>query len=279
MAAQQELTIETYRRQYDEFFGRLPVDEAAQITKVVAGGVPAVRIRYRDDAARHILFLHGGGYICGNPEGAASVAALLAQIADATVVLPRYRLGPEHAHPAAVDDAVTAYRSMLGRGIHPSRITVVGESAGGGLALSAVIELVRTGLAPAALAVWSPLADLDLSAIGTKTNSGSDPMVTEAVLTMVVRAYLQGQDPRTPSASPLHADLTGLPPLLIQVGGRDALLDDATQLAECAKAAGVEVSLEICDGQPHVFQYLAAKRAVAHDAVARTAAFAVAHTC
>src|SRR5271170_7486547 len=156
MAAQPELTIESYRRLYDEFFARLPVDQAAEIAPVAAGGVPAVRIRYRDDAARHILFVHGGGYICGNPEGAASVAALLAQVADAEVLLPRYRLGPEHAHPAAGEDVVAAYSSMLGRGVDPGRITVMGESAGGGLALSAVIELVRAGLAPAALVTWSP---------------------------------------------------------------------------------------------------------------------------
>lgn len=281
MTARSELTIESYRRSYDEFFGKLPVDPAARLTPVDAGGVRAVRIRYRDKASRasrHVLFVHGGGYICGNPEGAASVAALLAATADADVLLPRYRLGPEHAHPAAVEDVVAVYRWMLEQGIDRDRIAVVGESAGGGLALSVVLEFVRAGSPPAAVVTWSPLADLDLRSVATKTNAGSDPMVTEEVLNMSVQAYLQGQDPRTPSASPLYADLTGLPPLLIQAGSREALLDDSRQLAVLAESAGVQVTLEVADGQPHVFQYLAYKRAEARDAVSRTADFIVAHT-
>jgi acetyl esterase/lipase len=284
LTLQPELTVEIQRRRYDEFFSRLVVDPSAEVGAIDDGPVPALRIRYRADAPRHILFVHGGGYVCGHAEGASSVAALLAREADAEVLLPRYRLAPEHPHPTAVQDVVAMFRWLLAGGVDgevvdPARVAVVGESAGGGLALAAVGELVRAGTPPAALVTWSPLADLDLTGLTGKSNIGSDPMVTEAVLNLSVAAYLQGQDPRTPSASPVYAELAGFPPLLIQVCANEGLLDDSTLLAANARAAGVPVTLEIADGQPHVFQYLAARRPEALAAVERTAAFVVAHTC
>jgi len=273
-----ELTVEIQRRRYDEFFAKLVVDPSAEVTAVEDGPVPALRVRYRPDAPRHILFVHGGGYVCGHPEGASSVAARLARSADAEVLLPRYRLAPEHPHPAAVQDVVATFRRLVAAGADPARVAVVGESAGGGLALAVVGELVRAATPPAALVTWSPLADLELTGLSGRSNIGSDPMVTEAVLRLSAASYLQGQDPRTPSASPLYAELAGFPPLLIQVGGREGLLDDSTRLAANARAAGVPVTLEIADRQPHVFQYLASRRPEALAAVERTAAFVVAHT-
>jgi acetyl esterase/lipase len=273
-----ELTVETRRREYDELFGRLPVDPDAEITAVPAGPVDGLRIRFRADAPRHILFIHGGGYFSGNPEGASSVAALLARDADAEVLAPRYRLAPEHPHPAAVEDVVGVYRELLDRGVDPARLAIVGESAGGGLSLVLAVELVRLGIPPAAVVVWSPLGDLDASRAPGKTNAGQDPMCTLPVLTMLMEAYLGGRDPRMPTASPIHADLTGLPPLLIQVGEREALLDDATLLAANARAAGVDVTLEVAERQSHVFQYWSARRPEARAAITRSAEFVIRHT-
>ena len=153
-----------------------------------------------------------------------------------------YRLAPENPFPAAVEDAVTAWRWMLAQGLDPKRCAIAGDSAGGGLTLATLIALRDRGIPlPGAAALLSPWADLAGTGASVKTKAAEDPMVTEAGLRMMAEAYLGGADARDPLASPLYAKLSGLPPLLIQVGSAEILLDDATRVAERAKAAGVEV--------------------------------------
>jgi acetyl esterase/lipase len=169
-----------------------------------------------------------------------------------------YRLAPEHPHPAAVEDAVAAVRFAYAAGLAPSRVAVGGDSAGGGLALATLLGLrdERAPL-PAAGVCISPWTDLSGSGDSLRANAELDPMVDEDDLRLMASAYLAGRDARAPLASPLFADLRGLPPLLVQVGTAEVLLDDATRLAERARDAGVDVQLEVWEDMIHVWHAFA----------------------
>jgi epsilon-lactone hydrolase len=226
---------------------------------VNAGGVAAEWITAPGAAADRVVFyLHGGGYVLGSINTHRDLIGRISRAAQARVLALNYRLGPEHPFPAAVDDAVAGYRYLIESKCNPARVVVAGDSAGGGLTVAALVAIRDAGLpAPAAGVCMSPWVDLEAKGDSMTTRSQADPVVQREGLIGMAQAYLAGKDPRTPLASPLHADLKGLPPLLIQVGDAETLLDDSTRLAERARAAGVQVKLEVWPEMIHVWQLFA----------------------
>jgi acetyl esterase/lipase len=274
------LNIDDFRRFWDATFAQQPVADDAVIEEVSAGGVRALEISIRSqEPQRQLLLFHGGGYMCGNPEGVRDLGTRLARSARARVLAPDYRLAPENPFPAAVEDARSVYRFLLERGGAPERLAVIGESAGGGLAVALLLALKEEGLPlPAAAVTISAWVDMTVSGATITTKADVDPIASDESLRMSAMAYLQGQDPTTPLASPLHGDLAGLPPLLIQSGSEEVLLDDSTRLADRALAAGVDVTLEVADGLPHVYQYFASFLPEAQLAIDRAGEFITKHT-
>lgn len=210
------------------------------------------------DPSRAILYLHGGGYVIGSIETHRALAARLSQASGSRVLLIDYRLAPEHPHPAAVEDSVAAYRWLLDKGISPAKIALAGDSAGGGLTAAALVAIKDAGLKmPAAGVCISPWVDMEGIGESMTSKAGEDPLVQKEGLVQMATAYLSGQDPKTPLAAPIYADLHGLPPLLIQVGTAETLLSDATRLADRARAAGVDVTLRPWDNMVHVWHLFA----------------------
>lgn len=207
---------------------------------------------------RTILYLHGGGYVIGSPASHRDMASAIADAAQARVLILDYRLGPEHPFPAAVDDALAAYRGLLQDGCEARSLFIAGDSAGGGLTLATLLSAKQEGLPlPAAGICLSPWVDLTLESGTMTSKAADDPLLTSAALRWMRDQYLAGQDPKSTLASPLFADLSGLPPLLIQVGSEEILLDDSRYLDERARAAGVEVTLEVWNGMMHVWHLMA----------------------
>lgn len=231
----------------------------ARCEKVDAGGVPAEWVMAPGcDSGRAILYLHGGGYAIGSLNTHRRLAYDISAASAAKVLLIDYRLAPEHPFPAAVDDAAAAWCWLLQQGFAPSRLAVAGDSAGGGLTIAALVNLrdKKLGLPACAVAI-SPWVDLEGLGNSITTRSAQDPMVQKDGLLWMARMYLNGKDPRTPLAAPLYADLKGLPPVLVQVGTAETLLDDAIRIAEKMHAAGVEARLAIWPNMLHVFPLFA----------------------
>ena len=246
------------RAMYDRAERVFTLPPGTTVAPTAAGGRPAEWIHpagAREDAV--LLYLHGGGYVIGSPRSHRHLAESLARSAGIACLLPDYRLAPEHPFPAAVDDALAAYRSLVERRkIAPGRIAVAGDSAGGGLAVATLLAIRSAGLPmPGAAVCISPWTDLTCSAPSYQTKAATDPLVALPGITAMARDYLGSADPRTPLASPLFADLRGLPPLLIHVGSEEVLLDDASRLAERARAAGVDATLEVWEGMIHVWHW------------------------
>ncbi|MBM4255071.1 MAG: alpha/beta hydrolase [Deltaproteobacteria bacterium] len=228
-------------------------------TPVSAGGVPAEWIAgpgAADD--RVILYVHGGGYVMGSINTHREVVARLSKASGARGLALEYRLAPEHPFPAPVEDATAAYRWLLSQNIKPSNIVVAGDSAGGGLTVATLLAIRDAKLPlPAAGVCISPWVDMEGTGESMKTRAKADPVVQKEGLLGMAQLYLGGKDPKSPLAAPLHADLKGLPPLLIQVGDAETLLDDSTRLADKAKKAGVKVELEVWPEMPHVWHLFA----------------------
>ena len=252
-------SVEEARAGFEQVASMFPVDADIKREVVSAGGIKAEWVSAPDgDAGRAVLYLHGGGYVIGSINTHRSLAARLSRASGARVLVIDYRLAPEHPHPAAVDDAVAAYRWMLAHGLKPARITVAGDSAGGGLTVATLLAIRDAKLPlPGAGACLSPWVDLEGIGESMTTKAGVDPIVQKTGLLQMAAAYLGGKDPRTPLAAPLYADLSGLPPLLIQVGTAETLLDDASRLAERARKAGVTVSYEPWESMIHVWHLFA----------------------
>jgi acetyl esterase/lipase len=226
---------------------------------VDAGGVPAEWTTPADlEPGRTLVYYHGGGYAIGGIEAHHGLCSNLARACRARVLNVGYRLGPEHPHPAAVEDAVAAYRFALSDGCRPSQLAVGGDSAGGGLTIAALLALRDAGdPLPAAGLCLSPWVDMTLSDPAIDAVEDQDPMLSRAILELFRDAYLGSQDPKTPSASPLFGKLEGLPPLLIQAGTAEVLIGEGKDFTARARAAGVDVTLEVWDDMIHVWQTFA----------------------
>jgi acetyl esterase/lipase len=230
------------------------------------------------DRDRVVIYLHGGGYSVGSVRSHTDLIARIAEASGARVVAPEYRLAPEHPFPTQLEDAISVYLHLLARGVAPSRVVLAGESAGAGLSLSTMIALRDRGLPlPAGAALVSPWVDLEATSASVVENAAWD-FVTRRGLDVYARRFVRPADLRNPLAAPIHADLRGLPPLLVQVGEVEALRDDGVRLAERARAAGVEVELEIWPDMIHAFHVFAPMLADARAAIERIGAFCRART-
>ncbi|MBX9699354.1 MAG: alpha/beta hydrolase, partial [Acetobacteraceae bacterium] len=243
------------RRRLDALGSQYGLPGDVTVEPVTANGVPAEWTSTPGaDATRALLYLHGGGYVSGSLTSHRHVVAEAGRQAGIRTLALDYRLAPEHPFPAAVEDALAGYRFLLAHGIAPSRIAIGGDSAGGGLAVALLVALREEGLPlPACAWVVSPWTDLEGIGESMTSLAAVDPMVQKPYLDEIARAYLNGADARTPLAAPLHAELRGLPPLLIQVGAAETLLDDSVRLAARAGAADVAVTLEVWPEMIHVW--------------------------
>ena len=235
-----------------------------------AAGVPGLWAIPKGSAEdRVLLCLHGGGFIGGSMYSHRKLFAHLAKAAGTRALVIEYRLAPEHFHPAPVDDATTAYRWLLDQGIDPAHVAFAGDSSGGGLALTAQLRAREEGLAgPAAALLLSPWVDMRQSGESYRSHWATDAFFYKELVDGLAATFLGPDgDAGDPLASPLYADLSGLAPMSIQVGGDETLLDDSRSLADRARAAGVEVELAIFPGQQHTFQMAAGRAAPADEAI------------
>jgi acetyl esterase/lipase len=274
-------SIEERRSALDRMSPDAPPD--VQVIAVTADGVPCDwLVAPNADVNRRALYFHGGGYVGGSPRSHRRLAADVGRAAACAVLTVGYRLAPEHPFPAALDDARTAWRWMQENGpagLAPASASfVVGDSAGGGLALALLLALRDAGeTLPRAAVTLSAWTDLALTAPSLQTRDGIDPLMSGTSLNDNVPAYLGDIDPRTPLASPLYGELGGLPPLLMQVGDHEVLLDDTLRFADKARAAGVVVTLEVEPEAFHTYQSFAAMVPEARQAIERIGEFIRAH--
>jgi len=245
---------------FEEMMAAIPMPADVTTSSGSLGGIPVVNVEVAGaDHASVIFYLHGGAYAIGTAASSVGLASDLARRAGARLVTVDYRLAPEHPHPAAIDDAVAAYRGLLDSALGASAIAIAGESAGAGLAAATLVALKHAGLPqPSAAVLMSPWADLTLSSESISVKAAVDPALTPEGLRRRAVDYVAAGDRTAELVSPIFADLTGLPPLLIQAGSHEILLDDASGLAARAAAADVAVRLEVTPGVPHVFQGFAA---------------------
>ena len=250
------LDVAEQRRQLRELLSAQPLPAEISVTAAALGGVPVAEITVDGIEPRHtVLYFHGGVCVLGDAFQAAGLASQIGRRTRATVISVDYRLAPEHPYPAAVDDALAAYQALLDHGTAPADIAFAGESAGAGLAIATLVNARDHGLPlPAAALAMSPYADLTLAGTTMDTKRDADPLLSRENLQARIPDYTAGHDPALGLISPIFADLSGLPPLIIQAGTHEVLLDDAIRLAAQAATADVQVTLDITPGVPHVFQ-------------------------
>ena len=248
--------VNEQRRLLRELLSAQPLPADLTVTAAALGGVPTAEITVDGIDPRHVvLYFHGGVYVMGDAALAADLASQVGRRTHAKAISVDYRLAPEHPYPAAVDDALAAYEALLHDGVAPGDIAFAGESAGGGLAIATLVNARDHGLPlPAAALVMSPYVDLTLAGATMETRREVDPLLSEEALRARIADYTSGHDAALGLISPVFADLSGLPPLIIQAGTHEVLLDDAVRLARQAITADVEVTLDITPGVPHVFQ-------------------------
>jgi acetyl esterase/lipase len=251
-----DIDVNEQRRLLRELTSSQPLPADVTVTAAAPGGVPTAEITIDGIEPRHVvLYFHSGVYVLGDAFQAANLASQVGRLTRAKVISVDYRLAPEHPYPAAVDDALAAYEALLQNGTAPSDIAFAGESAGGGLAVATLVNARDHGLPlPAAAFVMSPYADLTLAGTTMQTKREVDVLMSPEALQSRVTDYTAGQDAALGLISPIFADLSGLPPLIIQAGSHEVLLDDAVRLARQAATADVEVTLDITPGVMHVFQ-------------------------
>jgi monoterpene epsilon-lactone hydrolase len=269
------LTIAERRAQCDRAERVFPTPPDVKVELVTAPERPAEWLTppgVRTDAV--VLYLHGGGYVIGSPRSHRHLAAAIARAAGTRALLLDYRLAPEHPFPAALEDAVAAYQWLLRQGIAPARIVMAGDSAGGGLTVATLLALRDRGLPrPAGGVCISPWVDLTNSAASYVSKAAVDPIVTLESIAMLTQAYVGAGDPKQPLVSPLYADLCELPPLLVQVGSDEVLVDDALGLGARARAAGVDVTVREWPAMIHVWHWFLSMLDEAEQAIAEIATF------
>lgn len=253
----QEAGIHEAREAFERLQAEFSPPPGTAVRPVTAGGVPSLVVSPADRPEPTVLYLHGGGYVLGSAFGYQSHAGALAAAAQTGVLVVDYRLAPEHPFPAALDDSLNAYRWLLDQGVAPERVTIAGDSAGGGLVMSLLLSLKRDGEpAPGGAVLLCPWLDIGLrhAELASTAEPADAPMATEAEVLRCARAYLNGHPFDDPIVDPLVADLRGLPPMLVQAATGDARVADAEALAVRARAQGAEVRLELYPVQAHAFQ-------------------------
>ncbi|MFI9273114.1 alpha/beta hydrolase [Kitasatospora sp. NPDC052896] len=273
-------SVEAIRAGFRALMAQMIVPDAIRTTRTELGDRPALRVEPEDGPRTGtILYFHGGGFVCGSPETALSLTGhLVARTGFGSYSLD-YRLAPEHPFPAAIEDALSAYRALLDSGEDPSAIAFAGDSAGGGLSVTTCLAARDAGLPlPAAIVVFSPGLDATRTGESMDGKAGVDPFFTREGLEHTGAMYLAGADPHQPMLSPaVLADLTGFPPMLVQAGANEVLLDDSTRIAARARSAGVDVILDVTADVPHVFQAFAGVLDEADQALDRAALFLAQH--
>lgn len=267
-------TLEEMRAQFDD--GGADPAADIEIKALTANGIPCeLHMPPGADTDRVIMYVHGGGYVIGSLKSHRATVAELARAAGCRALAVDYRLAPENPHPAAVDDSVAAYNWLRSSGYEPGKIVIAGDSAGGGLTVGTLVAIRDAGLPlPAAGVCISPWVDLEATGESYQTRKDIDPMVTHALIAPMGKAYMgENGDLRAPTASPINADLTGLPPLLIQVGSAEVLYSDAESLAKNAEAAGVEATLEEWPDMVHVWHLFHQNLEDGRKAIARIGEF------
>jgi monoterpene epsilon-lactone hydrolase len=269
-----DTTVAQMRSDWDAAFGNCAVPVSCE--RAFAGGCDGEWIVPAHVAPdRAILYFHGGGFRIGSVTSHRDLIARIAEASGFRVLAINYRLAPEHRFPAPLEDALAAYNYMLDRGLEPQDIAIAGDSAGGNLVLATMLALRDHGLPlPKAGVLMSPWTDLAATGMSYTSRAEADPIHQRPMILALAKSYLGEQgNPRDPLASPLYADLRGLPPLLIQVGDRETVLDDSIGFADKAQSAGVDVELQVWDGMIHVFQMFGAELSEAHQAIASIAKF------
>ena len=267
--------VPTLRASFNELMTRIPVPDDVQQSPTTVGGVGAIEVTVPGaDADGVLLYFHGGVYVIGTAAATVPLVGELARRTGTRAITLDYRLAPEHPYPAAVADAQDAYQGLLEQGVDAGQIALAGESAGGGLAVATLLALRDAGVPlPSCAFLMSPYADLTLSGDSIADREAVDRTLTPEGLRLRILDYVAGADASHPLISPVFADLTGLPPLLIQVGSNEILLSDALRLAERAATDDVTVTLDVTDGVGHVFQAFAAMLDEADAALVRASAF------
>jgi acetyl esterase/lipase len=275
-----EQSVEEMRAGFAAFMSGFPVPEDVRRTTTTIGGRPAVVVEPLGTARPGtILYFHGGSFALGSPETAMVLTAELVRRTGVRAISVDYRLAPEHPFPAAIEDGVAAYRSLLDDGAEPASIAFAGDSAGGGLSVTTCLAARDAGLpVPAALVALSPVLDHTRAGASMRTKEGVDPFFTREGMGRMGELYLAGQDPAQPLLAPaLHADLHGFPPILLQAGTDELLLDDSVRMADRARAQEVDVLLDVVAGVPHVFPAYAGVLDEAGQALDRVALFITQH--
>lgn len=272
--ANPEMPLDEMRAMFDAWGDITGEPGGVDYIETDAAGVAALWAAPKNCAAdRVILCAHGGGYVVGSMYTHRKAYAHVAKAAGCRALIADYRRAPEHVHPGPVNDMAQTYKWLLDQGVRPNHVALIGDSAGGALAVTTILRARELGLPlPAATMPLSPWLDMDASGESFTTNADKDLLVTRDTIEMMAATFLgEGGNRRDPLANPLYADLKGLPPIYIQTGADETLLDDSRRLAERARAAGVDVTLDIVPEMQHVFQFLAGAAPEADAAIARLA--------
>ncbi|MFE5836390.1 alpha/beta hydrolase [Arthrobacter sp. NPDC056493] len=265
MATTPDLTMRLFRSIFDEWHQPTVEPEGVMYREDTLGGVPGIWCLPKGaDRTKVLLYTHGGGFAVGSAASHRKLAAHVAKALGSVSFVLDYRRAPEFQHPAQIDDGVAAFEALVASGIAPADITTIGDSAGGNLAITIALALKEQGKpGPGQVIAFSPWLDMENKGETLVTNNDTDALITPELLEGMIAGVLGGTvDPTTPLANPLHADFTGFPRLYITAGSVESLLDNATRLEERAKAAGVDVTLSIGEGQQHVYPFLAGRSAL-----------------
>lgn len=275
MTSNPELPMRLLRSIFDEWHQPTREPEGVTYAEDTVGGVPGIWARPNGaDSSKVLLYTHGGGFAVGSASSHRKLAAHVAKALGVTAFVLDYRRAPEHPHPAQVEDGVAVFSALAERGIASRDITTIGDSAGGNLAVAIPLALREQGKAmPGRVIAFSPWLDMENAGETLVTNDATDALINVPLLEGMIAGVLAGGeiDPKTPLANPLYADLTGLPPCYITAGAAESLLDNATRLADRAKAAGVDVTLAVVDGMQHVYPMLAGNAPEADEAIRKIA--------